>query len=240
MNYIFCSKHDQSAIWLYQVLKDQCSTIEIVTEDMFWYNKSLRLKISSSSSHFDLHLHNGTIINSDTTNMVINRFTRLPADHFLYVENDDRDYALSESNAVLVSMLNTIQGEVYNPATANCLYGNLMHPQQWLKMAAQEGGTAVKHPFENSSSYQYLSEIKILVMFNQLVFCTTNIPDDIRLLCLKLSEKSNNPIIEFTFLQDRIGEMHFSAANLLPDFKKYITRENVASISGFIHQLMAA
>ncbi|GAA4271592.1 hypothetical protein U6A24_13480 [Aquimarina gracilis] len=240
MNYIFCSKHDQSAIWLYQVLKDQFDALEIVTEDMLWYNKSLRLKISSNASHFDIRLHNGIQINSDTTNMVINRFTRLPADHFMYVENNDKEYAQSESNAVLVSLLNTIKGEVYNPATANCLYGTLKHPQQWLKMVAQQGGNTITYPFEKALSYQYVSEIKVLVMFGQMVFCNVNIPEDVKSLCLKLSQKSNNPIIEFTFLQDKIGAMHFSTANLLPNFKEYISRENATNIATFIHQLVAA
>ncbi|WP_373056545.1 hypothetical protein [Zunongwangia sp. H14] len=233
MNYIFSSTDDLSAFWLFKLLRPQVKNLKLVTEEMLWYNRYFSLRISTSSSGFAVKLEDGTYISNNGTGYIINRLQKIPLEHAVQVQQQDLQYAMQESHAILFAALASFEDKINNPPTPNCLHGNLLPIPVWLKKVLALGGETIDYPILPGAIPA--REISILVLFGELLFSSIPIPAGIRELCLNLSKWSNNPTIEFNFIINDKNWL-FSNATLLPDFRKYLDRFNVDEIGVMLNK----
>lgn len=227
MNYILSSKDDLSAFWLFNLLQPKVHRLKLVTEEMLWYNRHFSFHISTSSSSFKVKLEDGTLISNNDNGLIINRLQNIPFEHSTRVQQEDLRYSMQESHAVLFAALASFENKIINKPTPNCLYGNQMPSSQWLKKVIALGGDTLEFPSSPATSPS--REILVLVMFGRLIFSHIPIPSMISELCIKLSEWSNNSIIEFIFLKTDKNWL-FKSAGLMPDFRRYLDRLNIDEV----------
>jgi len=87
----------------------------------------------------ELTLADGRLFHSDTLELVFQRIQRLELPQFALSTSDDREYAVAEMHALLLSWFEGLSCPVVNKAGPRGLCGAERSRLEWLKLAASAG-----------------------------------------------------------------------------------------------------
>ncbi len=137
---VLCATTDLPALWAYQALEEsRLAPLELVTQEML----SLALRwnhwVANDQTGFTLQLADGRELDSRHIRGALNRVSAASSAHLSLAAPGDRDYAVQELTALLMSVLHAIPGRVLNRPSAQGLCGAWRHPSEWVWRAVQAG-----------------------------------------------------------------------------------------------------
>ncbi len=132
---------DPTALAVYQELcaRHSATNVAVLTD------ADLARGISWSYTHLDgaadstLRWRDGREISSAAINAVFNRLRYLNPASFAALSETDREYAVGETYALVLSWLTSLRCAVVNPASARGMSGAHRSPLEWLKLAGEVG-----------------------------------------------------------------------------------------------------
>lgn len=220
---ILAHAQDEAAQWLFNRLSSKHSDILLLSDlDLLeatqWFHY-----LSNDKTETSFHLKNGQKIELGNVEMVINRLQYIYPVHWAGSSDKERNYAQQEYHAFFASWLLAFKGVLYNPPTVNTLCGTNPGKIVWLSMAKSSGFRIPENSFYVNSDnnifddilFRTSSVLRIAVVLDDEVI---NAPPAFENACLRLSRKSNLPLLCIYFIKDQTSWL-FAGATPLPDFR---------------------
>ena len=137
---ILANYNDQLAHRVYELLcnKHGAQSIRFLTSDDLAITTRWVLHHEGSKVRTELRWSDGGI-SSDSISAVFNRLRFVSVPHFLEAETADREYAVMEMHALLLSWLASLECVVINRPNPRSLGGALRGPAEWLLLAGRTG-----------------------------------------------------------------------------------------------------
>ena len=221
---ILAHTQDEPAQWLFNRLSSGQSEILLLSDlDLLEATQWLHY-LSNNKTETSFCLKNGQKVELAKVQMIINRLQYIYPVHWTGSSDKERNYAQQEYHAFFASWLQAYQGILYNPPTVNSLCGTNPGKIVWLSMAKISGFRIPENSFyvnsDNNISDDILfrasSELKIAVVLDHEVI---NAPLAYINACLRLSGKTNLPLLCIYFIKDQQNNWSVAGATPLPDFK---------------------
>jgi hypothetical protein len=136
---VLCEVADLPALWAARALERRGLEVEVVSAPVLSCALRWEHRVSRDGACASLQLADGRRLSSERPVGVLNRVTSVSPDRFVAVAGADRDYALQEMFALLLSVLHALPGPVVNRPTPHGLCGAWRHPSEWTALAAEVG-----------------------------------------------------------------------------------------------------
>lgn len=138
---VLCPIHDRSAVRVYCALRKRLGTdaVELVSGEELALAPRWSHALDSGSVGTELTLADGRQIESDRVGVVFQRIQQLDMPQFEGSKPDDREYAVTEMQALLLSWLAGLSCPVVNRAGPRGLCGADRSRLEWMKLAAAAG-----------------------------------------------------------------------------------------------------
>jgi hypothetical protein len=112
---------------------------KLVSLNEILFAPSWKHLLNGSESESTLTLHDGTIIRSNEIGVVFNRLQYVDMPHFAASAPEDREYAVMEMFALLLSWLKALHCPIVNPISPRSLGGGVHSSLAWQYLAAKAG-----------------------------------------------------------------------------------------------------
>jgi hypothetical protein len=138
---ILCHRCDMTAKRVAALLGSALTneTVELVYLDELIQSPHLSQRLQDRNSSSEFQLWDGRRVGSDDLALVFNRLRYVEIAHFHRAKPAERDYAVSEMFALLVSWLHSLQCPVLNPPSSQSLQGRFLSPLAWQSLALSAG-----------------------------------------------------------------------------------------------------
>ncbi|OGO38546.1 MAG: hypothetical protein A2W35_16035 [Chloroflexi bacterium RBG_16_57_11] len=221
---VFCRSEDLPAQWAYRGLKQRgLAPLEIFTPEALVYNRRLEHRFQAGETITRIELADGRVLDSDRVRGVLNRINFLPVEHFNVAGLDDRAYAVQEQQAIFLSWMYALPGEVINRPGARGLCGDHRSAAEWVWLATQAGLPVL--PFHQSDEqpleFTPTNPTFQLVVFDSEVYGASAhwCQADLRNSIGRLAELSRLRLIGLDFSISSAGEPLVMSATTLPDLR---------------------
>lgn len=138
---VLCSIHDRSAVRVYCALRKRlgADAVELVSGEELALAPRWHHVLDSGNVGTELTLSDGRRIASDRVAVVFQRMQQLDMPQFERSKPDDREYAVTEMQALLLSWLAGLSCPVVNRASPRGLCGADRSRLEWMTLAARAG-----------------------------------------------------------------------------------------------------
>ncbi len=223
---VLCSLGDAGALWAFEHLRARgLGPIELVTSDTLAYAE-WEHGIDGDGARVLVTLGDGRKLQSDRVAGTLNRLVWLPAESFVLIHPDDRDYVTQELNAFYVSWLNALPEPMLNRPTTQSLCGRIHHISEWISLAAKAGLPIPRyHQSSRSLPPEYALHARVpdagwdqstvLVVGSHVL--GSRVPEPIAEGCLRLSDLAQAAMLGIDFSVGPRGTWTFAGATTFPD-----------------------
>jgi len=223
---VLCSLSDAGGLWAFERLRARgLRPIELVTSDALAYAE-WEHGIDGGGARVVVTLSDGRILQSDQIAGTLNRLVWLPAESFVLVHPDDRDYVTQELNAFYVSWLNALPAPMLNRPTTQSLCGRIHHISEWISLAAKAGLPIPRyHQSSRSLPPEYAlharvpdagSDLSTVLVVGSHVL-GSHVPAQISEGCVRLSGLAQASMLGVDFSIEPRGTWTFAGATTFPD-----------------------
>ena len=138
---VLCHVGDRSAVRVYCALRERLrpGVVELVSGEELVLAPQWRHVMDSGHVGTELTLADGRRLCTDSMGLVFQRIQQFEMPQFARANADDREYAVTEMHALLLSWLEGLPGPVVNPAGPRGLCGADRSRLEWMKLAATAG-----------------------------------------------------------------------------------------------------
>jgi len=112
---------------------------ELVFLDQIATSTSFQHRLDGSICRTSVQLRDGRKWSDSDLAVVVNRLQFADVPHFVRARSGDREYAVMEFFALLISWLSGLTCTVIQPPSAQALHGRLLSPVAWQSLAARAG-----------------------------------------------------------------------------------------------------
>jgi hypothetical protein len=148
---VLCQDADAEAAWIADGLAARVDhPVVVVTANTLVHATRWEHRVGDGAASFRLVLGDGTVVDDESVQGVLNRLYWLSADGFAGASPRDREYANSELYALGLSWLESMGGRVLNRPRSGGIAGVWRMPAQWRAMARSAGLPVV--PFSSDES----------------------------------------------------------------------------------------
>lgn len=223
---VLCSLSDEGGLWAFEHLRARgLGPVELVTSDALAY-AAWEHGIDGKGAQVLVTLNDGRKLQSDQIAGTLNRLVWLPAESFMLIHPDERDYVTQELNAFYVSWLNTLPEPMLNRPTTQSLCGRIHHISEWISLAAKAGLPIPRYRQSSRSlppEYALHARVPdapsdlgtVLVVGSRAL--GSQVPDPIAEGCVRLSELAQAPMLGVDFSIGPRGTWTFAGATTFPD-----------------------
>ena len=224
---VFCEITDLAALWAARRLASRGIEIDIVTAPVLgsalkWDHRLTR----EGDVRSCLELGDGRVLSSDNPFAVLNRLSWVPTDRLDRVAGADRDYAVQEMNALLLSWMHALPGPVINRPTPQGLGGNWRDRSVWSSLAFQAGLPAASYrqsctdgPTEMWPPGRSQLVVTVFVVGNRVV-APPIVPAEVREGCLRLMRMTRETLLGIDFAPTVDKRLEWVGASPLPDLTR--------------------
>ncbi len=228
MFFLFCSKKDSEAIWLYNQLSwhGDADTEILYVEDLYDC-KDWHLRVSNELSFAGVTLPNGKKITTQNVTYFLNRVNSISHPCWEKKELMEQQYFQQEWNAFLLGWLKAFESVLVNNVSPVSLSGFSGTSLRW-SLLAHKAGFVVKPqsylPGNINMTSIFVPNIpgraQSLLVYNKKVYCNIAIAR-ISEQCLRLAASCHCNLLEVFVDKKSNGSYKFITANSLPAFSKY-------------------
>lgn len=138
---VLCHVGDRSAVRVYCALRERLKpdAVELVSGEELVLAPRWRHAMDSGRVGTELTLADGRQFRTDSVGLVFQRIQQLEMPQFARSNPDDREYAVTEMHALLLSWLEGLPGPVVNRAGPRGLCGVDRSPLEWMTLATRAG-----------------------------------------------------------------------------------------------------
>jgi hypothetical protein len=135
---VLCSPGDASVPWVHQGLANRgLLPLWPIGPAALFQGCRWEHRVASDGCASRLTLADGRVLESGQVRGTLNRLTGVPAE--LFDGSADRDYAVQELYALLLSWLHSLPAPVINRPVPQGISGAWRHSSQWVQLAARAG-----------------------------------------------------------------------------------------------------
>jgi hypothetical protein len=219
---VLCDPGDAAALWAYAGLRRRgLSALQLVSPQSLVCSLRAVHRVGRAGASFEIALGDGHTLDSRSLRGVLNRLSGLPVDHLVAAPAADARYAIEETNALVLSMLESIAPITLNRASPRGLGGTWRTPMEWAALAGRAGlpTPALRQTSAHGliASQPMAAGVSIIVL-DQQVFGAA-LPADLTPACVRLAALSDTPLLGIEFRTDSSGGLWFSDATALPDLR---------------------
>jgi hypothetical protein len=226
---ILCSEADEAALWLRSQLKERgMAPLELVAGELLGSALRWEHEVGKDGAWFKVELQDGRQIDSRDVKGAVNRITAAGEAVRNPASAADRQYAMQEFAALLMSALHALPGPVMNRPTASGLSGAWRHPAEWVWMAGQAGLPVLPYVSESPTApdagwgwrpvVPYGAPVDTAFVVEDRV--TGDVPERLHNGCAALAQKAGASLLGVDFLKDLQGTLWFAGAGPLPDLRR--------------------
>ena len=220
---VLCDEADRSALWAMDVLRERGLSPTMLTGETLASVVRWHHRLGTAGVECELSFPGGAHLCSREIRGVLNRLPYIPSAWQRRIGGPDREYALQEIYAFILSWLHALPGPVLNPPTPQGLCGNWRHPAAWAALAVSVGLPA--RPFRQTSADSPLLPSQIAANSTTstvYVVGTRAIGHSVLISsyaqnCVRLAEKSLSPLLGIDFALDGAGCWQMLSASVMPD-----------------------
>jgi hypothetical protein len=184
---------------------------------------ALRLehRVGTDGSSLNIELVDGRTVSSSDVKGTLNRVLHVPD---IFRGSPDRDYAVQELTALLMSLLYCLPGPVLNPPTPQGLSGRWRHASEWAVLA--HGCGLATRTYSQSSrapdtdaywqNRLWSSQMLSAIVLGDRVF-PSSLGAGLADGCRTLAARSETPLLGVDFVAADDGAWTFAGANPCPD-----------------------
>ncbi len=228
MFFLFCSKTDREAIWLYsQICRSNNFGTEILFVEDLYDCKDWHLRLSNELSFAEVTLPNGTKINTQNVTLFLNRVNSINHPFWKMKEISDQQYFQQEWNAFLLGWLKAFEAVLVNKLSPTSLSGFAGTSLRWSLMAHKSGFATKPQSYlsdDRDAEAIFTPNIsrraQSLLVYNKKVFCNITLAG-LSQQSLKLAASCHCNLLEIFVEKKATGGHKFISANTLPAFSKY-------------------
>ena len=219
---VLCDDDDQSAQWAAAGLELRGLTpVKVVTAGALGGGKDWLHRVSNKRKLARVTLPDGSRLDSDDISGVLNQLTWVWCPKISFAAPSDRDYAVQEFNALIVSWLASLPPPVINRATSRGLAGPWHHESTWRLLAGKAGLRTVPFrmpgpPLDVAPTPAEASHWAIV--FGDAVY-GADLDPALTSACGRLVELAGADMLGIEFGVGRTGEWTFRAATSKPDLR---------------------
>jgi hypothetical protein len=225
---LFCGPNDLPALWAYEGLKKRgLEPLELVTEDQLGIGCRWLQRIDDRGTTADLMLTDGRRISAAQTRGTLNRLMGIPCTFQLLAQAEDRDYAIQEFTAFLLSWLAALPPPILNAATAQGLSGTWRRETEWIWLAASAGLGVSHYTVSTHRSVNTMADEQpgmptesakhtLFVVADRVI---GQAPQHILAGCRQLARMAGTTLLGITFTKTAQGDWTFRGANPWPDLR---------------------
>jgi hypothetical protein len=220
---VLCEVADLPALWAAQALERRGLEVEVVSASVLSCALRWEHRVSRDGASASLQLADGRRLSSERPVGVLNRVTSVSPDRFVAVAGADRDYALQEMFAMLLSVLHALPGPVVNRPTPHGLCGAWRHPSEWTALAAEVGLPAASYrqssaaQLNGEQSGRSASGATAFVVGDRVVASVPGIPASVLDGCRRLARLARETLLGVHLV--RAPRWAMSGATVTPDFQ---------------------
>ncbi len=228
MFFLFCSKTDSEAIWLYnQVGRSNDIDAEILFVEDLQDCRDWHLRINNETSFAEVKLPGGRKINTQNVTLFLNRVSKINNSFSNKDDLAETQYFQREWNAFLLSWLKAFESVLVNRVSPTSFSGFASTSLHWSLMA-HKAGFVVKPQSYLSDSVHIQSLLvpniskraQSVLVYNKKVYCNIDLAK-LAAKCLSLAAACHCKLLEI-FVEKKIsGEYKFITANSLTAFRIY-------------------
>jgi hypothetical protein len=205
MHLVLASTDDVAALWAYENLRRRDGgNWKIVSTETLSFAIRWEHRVSQSGTSTGITLADGTMIESEALDGVLNRLMVAPSPPVRFGIESDQSYAAYEFSALQMSWLAGLN-RVINPPSPQGLAGAWRDPLEWKLLAARAGLTEAA---VGSAPGRQVIIIGLRV-------CGADVPDEVRAASLALARLSATPLLGVGFTTD----WAFVEATVYPDLR---------------------
>ncbi len=220
---VLCDDYDASALWAANCLAERGRAVSVVTASHLdaarrWDHRIER----SGTTSVSIDLADGRRLSDSDGAAVLNRLTFLSSNRINAVAGEDRDYAVQEMNALVLSCLYALPGPMLNRPTTQGLGGNWRHPSAWAVLAGRAGLAAPPYrqscgtdPNEAWQPRPAPATVTVFAVAGHLV-ASPAMPQATWESCLRLARLAGDALLGIELIE-RGGCWEFQAASPRPD-----------------------
>ncbi len=228
MFFLFCSKYDQEAIWLYnRVTSGNLIPAHILFSEDLYDTSDWSLRLNDNQYHASVTLPDGSVIDNGHVKLFLNRVQGLAHPFWNRLDKIEKEYFHQEWNSFLTGWLKAFEPALVNPVAPGMLAGYDAWPLRWRVLAARAGLPIKRMHLDSETDLVSLfsqpeikdSLVSALVYKNKLYA-----PTELGRFaegCLKLSKMVNCPLLEVVFERTQDRELLFVSASSMPSFSRH-------------------
>lgn len=228
MFFLFCSKTDIEATWLYdQVTANHDIDAEILFVEDLYDCRNWHLRVSDDISFAEVILPGGRKINTGNVTLFLNRVNSVHHPFWEKKELIERQYFQQEWNAFLLGWLKAFEAVLVNKLSPTSFSGFSGTSLRWSLMAHKAGFVVKPQSYLSDDkdmtcifTPNISKRTKSLLVFNKKVYCSMELArfsDE----CLNLAAHCHCNLLEVYVEKRGNGQYKFITANSLPAFSKY-------------------
>jgi hypothetical protein len=219
---VLCDPGDAAALWAYAGLKRRgLSALELVSPQSLVCSLRSVHRVGRADARFEISLADGRTLDSRALRGVLNRLSGIPVEHLVAAPAAEARYAIEETNALVLSMLECIAPITLNRASPRGLGGAWRPAMEWSALAGRAGLPAPV--LKLTSAHRQVAprparEGARIIVLDGEVFGAA-LPADLTQACVRLAELSETALLGIEFRRDHSGSLWFSDATALPDLR---------------------
>lgn len=214
---ILTDQGDPDGPWLASGLASRgLDPVETITVDQLLGATRLSHRVGAEGAHFSAKLADGRTFDSRQVLGTINRISYVPADPT--IAPDDTDYVVMEGNAAVLSMLTSLPGPVFNPASPSGLSGRWRQPSQWMALAGRAGLAHRRFDWSTRPADSWVHQAPTVITVGDEIV-DTGVAPEVLDGCLRLARLSRTPMLGVRFDIDGTGRHVFVGADTRPNLR---------------------
>ena len=225
---VLCGANDLPAFWAYEGLKRRgLQPLALVTEDQLGIGCRWVQRIDDQGVAAGLVTADGRTISTEETRGTFNRLMGVPRSFPLLAKAADRDYAIQEMTAFLMSWLAALPPPVLNAATPRGLSGAWRRAAEWTWLAASAGLPVASYfastsdpanvlASEQPTAYPGAPRRTLFVVSGRAI---GKAPSQILAGCRRLAWLAGTALLGMDFADTAAGPWTFCGASPWPDLR---------------------
>jgi hypothetical protein len=153
MTFLILAHHsDDTAIRVTGLLQNRHphTQVKLILSDDIVQAPKWTHHVTTGTVNTELRLRDGARLSSDEIGIVFNRLRHVDMPHFAATKIEDREYAVMEMFALLVSWLAGLRCPIINPVSPVGLGDSVRHPATWQILASRAGLPALQFRMTSS------------------------------------------------------------------------------------------
>lgn len=220
---VIAPPEDESADWAARGLARRgLAPVRLVAPEQLVYAIASEHRLGRDGVWFTLRTGRGETIDSRRIRGVLNRIRALPTAHLERAGPEDRDYAVEEWHALLLSWLAAVDGPVVNPPAPAGFGGQPRTGLEWRLLAGQAGLATDPLALDSRAAVPLAAgparrpAAAVLVLDGEAF---GRVPPPVAEACVRLRQLAGERLLGIVLARDKAGRWRFLDATPLPDLR---------------------